>query len=197
MASEDGFSMLRPVTWSFEVCDPVYNEVSRMDRHIVFTVRSTRDGVTSTSSRRFSDFKDLREIYMRSHPGTLIPTLDTDAVESAKSKAGKGKDYFLEKRMRSLTLLLLRISQSPELRDAEHLKQFCEADATAYKIYAKAAKSDGRSVKGKLGHWMGKKKQGLKESERVQAAGAKVGKTIEAHQRVFTADDAEFGEIGS
>ena len=39
--------------------------------------------------------------------------LDTDAVEAAKSKAGKGKDYFLEKRMRALTLFLLRLSQQP------------------------------------------------------------------------------------
>ena len=195
MASEDGFSMLRPVTWSFEVCDPVYNEVSRMDRHIVFTVRSCRDGANASVTRRFTDFKDLRASFLQSHPGAVMTMLDTDAVEAAKSKAGKGKDYFLEKRMRALTLFLLRLSQSPELRNSEHLKQFCEADTTAYKIYAKAAKSDGRSTKGKLTHWMGKKKQAMKESDRVQAAGAKVGKTIEATQRVFTADDAEFDQI--
>ena len=94
--------------------------------------------------------------------------------------------------MRGLNAFLRRIAQSPELRDSEQFKQFVEADQAAYNAYITGSKNDGKGVGAKLGRWFGKKKQAVKESERAQAMGQKVGVTVEASHRVYTADDAEF-----
>ena len=41
---EAPFAFEDPQGISFEVCDPTLNEISRMDRHIVFSVRTQRSG---------------------------------------------------------------------------------------------------------------------------------------------------------
>jgi hypothetical protein len=206
--SEGTFSIHPSANWTFDVSDPT-KVGTGMKAHTVYTVSYKHGDQESSVQRRYSDFTWLRSALSDNFIGAVIPPIP---LEGAKNKAlavlaktGKAEKVaganrvadFFGRRQGGMQLFLSRVAAHGELSESEMFSKFLtEFALDAYKKELKEAENARRgSTMARVGHWFGKKKQQLAESNVGQKAAAKGVISAEKAERNMTADDETFNAL--
>jgi hypothetical protein len=177
--------------YQFQVTDPQTHGTG-MDAHVVFTVISRlKTGNTYSKicvSRRYSDFKWLFDVLVELYSGSIIPPLPSkDMLYGIAGKSGKGgekTDGFMIKRARGLCVFLFMVVSHAELRDSAILREFLSDDSMAWAACKERTKMmlDKKSTMDKLSGWVDKKKEQLKENEKIGNLATQAGVAMESRQ---------------
>jgi len=108
--------------YQIQVCNP-QKQTDKSRSYVAYTVRVTkvRDGVESSSFRRFSDFLWVHDQLIQKHPACVIPPMPEKAL------TGNFSPELMMFRSRELTRFLQRISSHPILCTDEDFEFFLMA----------------------------------------------------------------------
>ena len=96
----------------------------KLTKYVVYVIEN--DDLDYTISRRYNDFKWLRNLLLMCYPGLFVPPMPPATF------IGRFEDSFIEKRRQKLERFLLRIQKSNAFVDSEVYRCFIECDDTLF-----------------------------------------------------------------
>jgi len=122
LSSPPVFQQPRSEKYQVQVCNP-QKQTDKSRSYVAYTVkvRKVKDGVESSSFRRFSDFLWIHDQLVSKHPSCVVPPMPE------KSLTGNFAPELMMFRSRELTRFLQRVAAHPILSDDEDFEFFLMA----------------------------------------------------------------------
>jgi len=122
LSSPPVFQQPRSEKYQVQVCNP-QKQTDKSRSYVAYTVkvRKVKDGVESSSFRRFSDFLWIHDQLVTKHPSCVVPPMPE------KSLTGNFAPELMMYRSRELTRFLQRVAAHPVLADDDDFEFFLMA----------------------------------------------------------------------